>query len=42
VVNTIAEIARSKTRPPKTKNDIISALEQAGLKNLPAILRSRL
>lgn len=42
VVATIVEIARGKTRPPMTPEDILDALERAGLSTFPALVRARL
>lgn len=42
VVATIIEIARGKTRPPMTADDVLNALERAGLSTFPALVRTRL
>ncbi len=42
VVATIADLARSKTRPPMTTSDVLDALECAGLVRFPATVRADL
>jgi predicted nucleic acid-binding protein len=41
LMSTIAEIARSKTRPPMTEDDVLAALEKAGLRHFPTLIRER-
>lgn len=42
VLNTVIELARSKTRPPMTAADILDALQRAGLTRFPTAVRSNL
>jgi predicted nucleic acid-binding protein len=42
IVATIADLARSKTRPPMTTSDVLDALERAGLVRFPATVSADL
>lgn len=40
ITQTVAELAATKTRPPMSPSDIADALERAGLRRFPSLLRS--
>jgi hypothetical protein len=42
VVRTIVEIASGRSLPPMTPDEVLTALDQAGLRNFASIVRPRL